>query len=352
MCNGFVRKFQRIAAVVTNAVKELGKFLVKLLEENFRRISVGKCHTQITAVNIYPVFQRDRIGHLETKLCCVKHKPFVRVRSNRFYVVKHRQMNIGSSDECGVFILNQSVHYQSVNFIGMSSSCSKFGKRNAQFCQMLAFFHRFGNDFFVGLPFQMVHLIMQLTDQCQERNFPKNRSVPEAFDGDFEFISMLFNLHFRRVVMKTFQKIEIGKGKIGAGDFEIFLFVFREFQFCHCIDRFSELLCKTFRKLVFAAVDEFVFYNFVGEEFYHCILHGDFIKVIIQNRIQPNFAHKNIVYTNLRNFVEEILMRKKITQRHQTFIIKVLYCKAQSLMLLKNQRFSFVPQNTYNGTIS
>ena len=38
-------------------------------------------------------------------------------------------------------------------------------------------------------------------------------------------------------------------------------------------------------------------------------------------------------------------MREKITQRHKGFIIKVLCGKAQSLILLKNQRFSCALKN-------
>ncbi len=132
------------------------------------------------------------------------------MRPDWFDIVKHRQMNIGSSRKRRFFVLNQGVHYQSVNLIRMPPARPKFCERYAKFCQMYRFFYGFGDDFFVGLSFQMVHLVMQLADERQKRHFPKDGSVPKTFHRDFQLIAVLLNFHFGRIIMKTFQKIEVG----------------------------------------------------------------------------------------------------------------------------------------------
>jgi hypothetical protein len=64
---------------------------------------------------------------------------------------------------------------------------------------------------------------------------------------------------------------------------KVFLFIPCQFQFRHGIDAFAKFIGEAGRKKMFATVDELVFYFLVGEKFNNGILHGDFIKIIVED---------------------------------------------------------------------
>ena len=133
MFNGFIGKLNRITTVVTNAVKKFGEFFIKLLEENFGRVGVWERNTQVTAVNVNPMFQGKCVGHFESVFGGMKHKPFMRMRPDGFYTVFHCEVNIWTSDEVTwSIVLNQRIYNQIVYFIRMSTARTEFGKSDLE----------------------------------------------------------------------------------------------------------------------------------------------------------------------------------------------------------------------------
>ena len=99
MFDGFVGKLNRISAVVANTVKQLRKFFIELLKKNVGGVSIGKCNSQITAVNIHPMLERKCVCHFETIFRGVEHEPFVSVSSDGFYAVLHGEMYVRTTNK-------------------------------------------------------------------------------------------------------------------------------------------------------------------------------------------------------------------------------------------------------------
>src|SRR5690606_36686377 len=123
-------------------------------------------------------------------------------------------------------------------------------------------------------------------------NFPENGAVPFAFYGDLQVVSGLFNAYFGRIIIIAGQEIQIGQIQVRAGNAQKFSFGAGKLQFCHSIHGYLKFTVKAFGEKMFSTVDEFVLHAFIREEFYHGVLHGNFIVIIIQNGMETDLAHR------------------------------------------------------------
>src|SRR5690606_38083640 len=103
------------SAVVTHPVEKFGELLVETLEKYFRRVGIRKRNTQIAPVYLYPIFQRQDIGHFKTVPGGMIHKPFVRMRADRLYAKLHSQRHIAGPRKTTGAVLLQRFHNHLVN---------------------------------------------------------------------------------------------------------------------------------------------------------------------------------------------------------------------------------------------
>ena len=293
MLNRFIGKFDRVAAVVPHAIKKLRKFLIKLLEKNLGRVGIRERHTQITAVNIYPVFQRQGVGHLKTIRSGVKHKPLVRVGANRFNTVFHGKMHIRGTDEVTRFIIAyQSIHHQILYFVGVAAPCSELSKSYFQRIELRGFIQGPADNLLIRTALHAIHFIMQFRNQRKQRNFPKDRAVPLSLHRYFQILAVLHNGYLRGIIMIAAQKIQIRQIQIWTGDAQELFLIACEFQFRHGVNTAAQFLGKARRERMVASVNKCVAHFFIREKFNHRVLHGDFIEIIVEKRFQPDISHR------------------------------------------------------------
>lgn len=288
--DAFFGPLHRVARIMAQTVEQLGEVQIEVVQEGIGGDAVSQRNTQQTAILANPAIERGDLAVDQARpQLLVSHDPFVGHRTEWLEVKLARQMHIAGADQLPRKVLLEHVENFFLHTVGKPSARAEV--RDFQLGQLIWR----GVD---GQPFELVvqaiprlaeqgvrvaMSIAHLADDRQQRHFKEDDVEPRAVQANAQFIVLDAGFHIAGIETEQAQKSQ--KIRFHEGDaFQKDQVLRAQGQLAQQLDLvldFAQIGTQVFT----VAAAKLPFNVDVGVVVQHCLHHGQFVKIGIEQAL-------------------------------------------------------------------